>query len=337
VAVGLIPFHSNPMHSQRSATLTGLVAILLWSSSVGLMRSVSESFGPTGGAALIYTCASVVLLLTLGPTRVSQLPRRYLWVGGGLFVAYELCLSLSLGYASSGRQAIEVGMCNYLWPTLTMTAAILFNGQRSNALIVPGFALGVLGVCQVLGGDQGLDLGQMLLNIRSNPLSYGLALLGAVLWAAYCTVTPRLAQGSNGVTLFFMASAAVLWLKFGLGEQPAMQVSPKALGWLALSSCAMAFSYSAWNVGILRGHVTVLAGASQFIPVMSAGLAAVVLQAPLSWSFWQGACMVCAGSLLCWLATRGGRRISPPSASHPPASHPPSPPAPVPRRSGSDG
>lgn len=319
------------------ATLIGLLAILLWSSSVGLMRSVSESFGPAGGGALIYTCASVVLLLTLGPTRVSTLPRRYLLGGGALFVAYELCLSLSLGYASSGRQAIEVGMCNYLWPTLTMTAAILFNGQRSNALIVPGFALGVLGVCQVLGGDQGLDLAQMLANVRSNPLSYGLALLGAMLWAAYCTVTPRWARGSNGVTLFFMASAVALWIKFAIGEQPPMQPSPKALGFLALSSCAMAFGYSAWNVGILRGNVTVLAGASQFIPVMSAALAAVVLQTPLSWHFWQGACMVCAGSLLCWLATRGGRRVSPPSASHPPASHPPSPRAPAPRHTGSDG
>ncbi|EBV7827656.1 EamA family transporter, partial [Salmonella enterica subsp. enterica serovar Hadar] len=25
---------------------------------------------------------------------------------------------------------------------------------------------------------------------------------------------------------------------------------------------------------------------------------------PLSFSFWQGAVMVCVGSLLCWLATR---------------------------------
>ncbi len=28
--------------------------------------------------------------------------------------------------------------------------------------------------------------------------------------------------------------------------------------------------------------------------------------APLSFSFWQGALMVCGGSLLCWLATRRG-------------------------------
>ena len=62
--------------------------------------------------------------------------------------------------------------------------------------------------------------------------------------------------------------------------------------------------YAAWNVGILRGNVTILAGASYFIPVFSAAVAAAVLNTPLSLSFWQGASMVCAGSILCWLATR---------------------------------
>lgn len=202
------------MTGSKQATLIGLTAIALWSSIVGLIRGVSESFGATGGAALIYTVASAMLLLTVGPTRISQLPRRYLWVGGVLFVAYELCLSLSLGYANDARQAIEVGMVNYLWPTFTLTAAILFNGQKSSALIFPGFALGVLGVCWVLGGDQGLEAGAMLANVRSNPLSYGLAFVGALIWAAYCTVTARIAQGKNAVTLFFALTAASLWVKY---------------------------------------------------------------------------------------------------------------------------
>ena len=29
-----------------------------------------------------------------------------------------------------------------------------------------------------------------------------------------------------------------------------------------------------------------------------------LLGASLSWAFWQGAAMVCAGAILCWLATR---------------------------------
>ena len=41
----------KPGMRSRNATLVGLVAVLLWSAIVGLIRSVSESFGATGGAA----------------------------------------------------------------------------------------------------------------------------------------------------------------------------------------------------------------------------------------------------------------------------------------------
>jgi len=298
----------GPATARRRATLIGLLAVALWSAVVGLIRGVSQVFGATGGAALIYTVATGLLLLTVGPTRVSALPRRYLLWGGGLFVAYELCLSLSLGLADDAQQAIEVGMVNYLWPCFTLTAAILFNGQRANALIVPGFALGVLGVCQVLGGEHGLDAAEVLGHVRRNPVSYGLAFAGAVIWAAYCAVTARLARGANAVTLFFALTALTLWAKFLLQgpAHPPLAWSLHGAGLLMMAAAAMGFGYAAWNWGLLHGNMTVLAGASYFIPVLSAALAGLMLQAPLPLSFWLGAAMVCAGSLLCWMATRAG-------------------------------
>ncbi|VEB83414.1 Aromatic amino acid exporter YddG [Citrobacter koseri] len=68
------------------------------------------------------------------------------------------------------------------------------------------------------------------------------------------------------------------------------------------AALTLGFAYAAWNVGILHGNVTIMAVGSYFTPVLSSALAAVLLSAPLSFSFWQGAVMVCVGSLLCWLA-----------------------------------
>ncbi|CAJ95103.1 aromatic amino acid DMT transporter YddG [Cupriavidus necator] len=300
------------MQSKSKATLIGLIAILLWSSIVGLIRGVSENLGATGGAAMIYTVASALLLLTVGFVRMQDFPRRYLVWGSILFVSYELCLSLSIGYANSSRQAIEVGMVNYLWPSFTMLCAIAFNKQKANLLIIPGFLIAILGICWVLGGDQGLDFAGMAENIQDNPLSYGLAFLGALIWAAYCTVTNRIAEGRNGITLFFMLTALALWIKYFATESGSMEFSYQAVIYLALAASAMGFGYAAWNVGILHGNVTVLAGASYFIPVLSAALAAMLLRTPLSIAFWKGASMVCAGSILCWLATRGQRSKAPP-------------------------
>lgn len=290
--------------THKKATLTGLIAIILWSAIVGLIRGVSEGLGAVGGAAMIYTLSSLLLLLTVGFPKVKTFPRIYLLLGSLLFVSYEICLSLSLGYARSGTQAIEVGMVNYLWPCLTVLLSVLITRQKYSLIIIPGVAISLVGIAKVLAGEHTLSLAEIGNNIASNPLSYGLALAGAVIWALYCVLTQKIAQGSNGITLFFMLTALALWIKYVSASQPEMVITLPVLVSLALAALAMGLGYAAWNIGILHGNVTLLASASYFIPVLSAMLAAWMLNASLSINFWQGAGMVSLGSLLCWWSTR---------------------------------
>lgn len=289
---------------QNKATLIGLIAILLWSAIVGLIKSVSEGFGPVAGAALIYTCSAVLLLFTVGFPKIRQFPRQYLIIGSVLFVCYELCLSLSLGFTHSGRQAIEVGMVNYLWPSMTILLAVIVNRQKTSPLIIAGIILAVVGIARVLSGDRGFSLAEMINNVMDNPLSYGLAFSGAIIWSIYCVVTKGIANGHNGITLFFILTALALWVKYLLSPQPEFALSWSAWMSLLLAAIAMGFGYAAWNVGILYGNVTVLAAASYFIPIISAVLAAFMLDSHLTNSFWQGTAMVSLGSLICWRSTR---------------------------------
>jgi len=289
---------------RNTATFFGFVAIVLWSSIVGLIRNVSEGLGAIGGAAMIYTVASVLLWALVGLRTLRGASVRYLVWASVLFVSYELCLALSIGYAKTGQQAIEVGMVNYLWPTFVLLAAILCNGQRANLLIVPGCLISLVGIVWVLGGEQGLNVPAMLSNLEDNPLSYGLAFAGAVIWAAYCALTARMAKGANGVTLFFMLAAAALWIKYGLIGEGTLQWSLSAVLNVLLAAAAMGLGYAAWNVGIMYGNISVIAGASYFTPVLSAALAAALLGVPLSSAFWFGAVMVCVGAILCWISTK---------------------------------
>ncbi|WP_338556537.1 aromatic amino acid DMT transporter YddG [Erwinia sp. E_sp_B04_7] len=290
--------------TQKKATMIGLIAIVLWSAIVGLIRSVSEGFGAVGGAALIYTLSAVLLIFTVGLPKLSTFPRAYLIFGSLLFVCYELCLSLSLGFANTRTQAIEVGMVNYLWPGMTILLSVLINKQKTSLVIIPGLLLSVAGIGLVLGGGNGFSFREMSENIYSNPLSYGLAFTGAIIWAVYCVVTSKIARGCNGITLFFTLTAMTLWIKYLSAPQVPFNVSLHGIISLVLAACAMGFGYAAWNTGILHGNVTVLATASYFIPVISALLAALILGSDLSVSFWQGAAMVSFGSFICWWSTR---------------------------------
>ncbi|EJM27480.1 aromatic amino acid DMT transporter YddG [Pseudomonas sp. GM25] len=291
------------IRGERAATACGLLAIVLWSTAAGLIRGVSEHFGPLGGAAMIYTLGAILLVMFLGRPRLRSTSTLYLLLGSGLFVAYEVCLSLALGFASDRQQAIELGVVNYLWPCLTVVLAIFMNGQKTRWFIVPGSALALFGILWVVSG-QGLSLPGIIANVNSNPLSYSLALACAITFALYCNVTRRYANGQSLVVLFFVLTAIVLWVKWGVSSE---RISAFTLGnslELIATGIAMAGGYALWNIGILRGNLTLLATASYGAPVLSSAFAALWLGVSLQMQFWQGAVLVTAGSLLCWYATR---------------------------------
>jgi len=121
---------TNPRFDQ--ATLIGLSAVLMWSVTVGLFRSVAEIFGPIAGAAMIFSVAGLFANVIIGAPKLKIFPKPYLWVGGGLFVLYEVMLALSIGSATDRGQALELGMINYLWPSLTILFAVLAGQQRGH-------------------------------------------------------------------------------------------------------------------------------------------------------------------------------------------------------------
>ncbi|WP_280523316.1 aromatic amino acid DMT transporter YddG [Pseudomonas jessenii] len=291
------------IEGELAATACGLVAIILWSTAAGLIRSVSELIGPLGGAAMIYTLGAILLVFLLGKPRLRSTSKLYLFLGSALFVASEVCLSLALGFASNRNQAIELGVVNYLWPCLTVVLAIIMNGQKARWIIIPGTALALFGILWVVSGD-GLSLPGIIENVQSNPLSYSLALGCGITFALYCNVTRRYADGQNLVGLFFVLTAIVLWLKYLFSSEMIPAISLGGGLELVAAAVAMAGGYALWNIGILRGNLTLLATASYLAPVLTSAFAAVWLGVVLNIQFWQGAVLVTAGSLICWQATR---------------------------------
>lgn len=117
-------------------------------------------------------------------------------------------------------------------------------------------------------------------------------------------MTKRYAEGRNGVVLFFALVAISLWLKYLTSERTTLVFTLPASLELLGAGAAMAGGYALWNLGILRGNLTLMASASYFTPVLSSLFAMIWLTTPLGSAFWQGVAMVTGGSLLCWLATR---------------------------------
>ncbi|ELX7501432.1 aromatic amino acid DMT transporter YddG [Vibrio fluvialis] len=297
-------------------TLFGVAAILLWGCLMGLTRTVAEQFGPIGGAALIYSVASLFLLGVMGVPKFRGFSLRYVLIGGTLFVSYEICLALALGMANSRHQALEMAVINYLWPALTVLFAVLTSRKAVSLWVYPSIALAFIGVAWTITGEQGLSVSLIADNVATNPLTYAMAFFGAIIWAVYCNVTKIIANGQNAICVFFLATAAVLWGQYAASDEGPLVFNGIGTISLLLTGIVMGSGYALWNLAILRGNMLLLATLSYFTPVISTLFSALILGVLLGTSFWQGVAMVTLGSLICWWVTR--ERAAESSATHAP-------------------
>lgn len=271
---------------------------------MGFARAVTEMLGPVGGAASIYTVASVFLVLVMGVPKWRLYSLRYVLIGGGLFVAYEICLALALAMANSRQQAVEMLVINYLWPALTVLLAVLSSGKKTSVLVYPSIALAFFGVAWSITGEQGLTLAQIAANVATNPVTYAMAFVGAFLWAIYCNLTKRISNGQNAITLFFIMTAITLWIKYALSGETGMTLNLESGTLLLISGIAMGSGYALWNYAIIGGNMLLLATLSYFTPVLSTVISSFILGLVLTQSFIEGVVMVTVGSLMCWWVTR---------------------------------
>nr|WP_063378632.1 aromatic amino acid DMT transporter YddG [Pseudoalteromonas luteoviolacea] len=294
------------MPSQIRCTTYGVLAVLTWSAVLHLVRIVSEDFGVVGGAALVYTYAAVFLVAFLDMPNIKQFSRKYLLIGGVLFVAYELCLSLSLGFANSREQSTQVLIVNYLWPAFTVLGAVISrHNSASLPLLISGCILAFIGVCLVVSDDLTSLLYGALSSVKSNPLSFALAFCGAIIWAIYCNITKSISGGKNAITLFFAFTALTLWGKWYLLDAGFLtNFTFASIFILVLAGGGMALGYGLWNKAIISGNMIVLAVISYFTPVFSGMFGTVILNIELTESFWVGVTSITIGSLLCWQSTR---------------------------------
>lgn len=285
----------------------GLGAIISWGLLTILIRLINVSFGAALGTALYCTLGAAVLWIVRRQDSIRNLPPRYLWGAGALFVVYNICFGLALGLSRDSNQALEVSIVNFLWPTFMVLFSVLIPPRRrAGWTLIPGTLIAIWGTVIVVSGQVGINLSATISSISAFPLPYLLALCSGLSWALYSVLAPRLAQGHDGIAIFLSASAAGAWLiYFLLGDRLPVTLSLGGVAVLLVGALMTAAGYLLWDVGIKQGNLRVLAPCSYATPVLTSAAGAMILSATLDFAFWQGVALVTLGALLSWWATRG--------------------------------
>ena len=294
--------------SRRHATLLGLLAILLWSASVALVRSTGERLGPVTAGAVTYLLAGGGLLLVRAArgeaTPALRLPPRYLYGCGALFVGYTIAFFLALGLSASRVQTLEVGLLNYLWPVLTLVLSVPLLGFHARPTVWPGATLALGGVALVTLQGPGTSLDAWLASARS-PLAAALGLAGALAWALYSNLVRRWGpRAGGGAVPWFLFASGVAFLAIALARAVPSRLTAAALAECAALALVTGLGYLFWERAMRAGDHTLVAAASYLMPLLSTLVSCVYLRIAPAGALWLGCVLLVAGSLASWASVR---------------------------------
>lgn len=248
----------------RTATLTGLTAILMWS----LLAVLTVATGKIPAfqlAAMTFAIGALVGSLTwIGrPGAIRALRQELLaWIVGvgGLF-GYHALYFLALRFAPPA----EAGLLNYLWPLLIVLFSSLLPGERLAPHHIIGALLGLAGTVLLFAGNNmgGFAPGQLPGLLA--------AFVAAFVWATYSVMSRKLKSvPTDAVAGFCLATALLAALVHGLVEET---VWPDTLAqWLAITALGVGpvgAAFYSWDIGMKRGDIRVLGAASYATPLLS--------------------------------------------------------------------
>lgn len=299
-----------------AATLAGLGAIVLWSGTVALGRSLSEKVGSLTGGGATYILGGLLYLgwwatrhRSLTTTASAPSPSRDVsrarWsrhlLCGGLFAGYALLLFLALGRAHGREQVLTVGLINYLWPPLTVLFAVPILGKTARWMLGPGLLLALAGMTLVMFQEQvaARSWSSVGIGLRSNPLPLGLAAAAAMAWALYSNLVRRLGGGHGSgmeVGLYELAAGGLLLAARLFLPENGAWTSTALLEASALGT-ATAVAYGLWDWSMRRGNLILVASFSYLTPLLSTLVSCLYLSVEPGPVLWLGCGLLILGSI----------------------------------------
>lgn len=276
-----------------TATLIGLVALLLWSA----LAALTVATGAIPAFQLLAMTFAIGALAGMAgwlfrPAAMTALRQRpVVWFVGvaGLF-GYHALYFLALRFAP----AAEAGLLNYLWPLLIVLMSAWLPGERLALHHIAGALLGFAGVVMLFGGDlSGAFQGRYAPGFLA-------ALCAAFVWASYSVLSRKFGAVPTDVVTGFCIATAVLAALVHFTFEPT--VMPQTLlQWTAIVALGLGpvgLAFYAWDIGMKRGDIRLLGAASYATPLLSTLLLIVTGYAEPTSSLWLAAFLIAGGGLL---------------------------------------
>ncbi|MET0814063.1 MAG: EamA family transporter [Pseudoxanthomonas sp.] len=252
------------MPQLKAATLSGLLAIVLWS-SLALLTTATEGLPAFEVLAIGFGFAALFgLLRTSLRGRDGWRRLRQPWSALALTTAALFGYHALYFIALKRAPAVEANLLNYLWPLLIVVFAGLLAGVRIRGVQIVGTLLGLAAAIVLVTRGSGIEIQPRYLP------GYLAALCAAVIWAAYSVLNRRHAQVSSEAIIVACALVALFGLLAHLGCEES--VTPSSMQWLVLALMGfgpVGAAFLLWDHGTKHGDIAVLGSLSYLAPLLS--------------------------------------------------------------------
>jgi drug/metabolite transporter (DMT)-like permease len=270
--------------------LAGILAIIIWSVSPLLVIGAGNT-PPFMMSFMALTFASGLLYIRSYFLKhdfkeiIFQPLKAYVLttIGIGGYVVFWF-----LGFKNA--PAFEANTLNYLWPVLLVVFSHVATKESPSLLTMLGLISGFAGT--VLLFSQGKDFainGEFL-------WGYIFALMGAVIWAVYSTLTRYVIFPSKAMASFMLVPGLIsLGIHLAI-EKPYVPTESEMLFVILLGFTRLSFVL--WDYAMKHAQVVLISSLSYFIPVVSTILLMVLGYVPRNEMILLSAILVIGGCLV---------------------------------------
>jgi len=286
--------------SRTTATLIGLIAILLWA-TLAFATSATGAVPPFLLTALTFTIGGAVGIGAAFARGVGFSVLRQPWPVwlhgvGGLF-GYHFFYFSALKLAPPA----EAGLIAYLWPLLIVLLSAFLPGERLRPAHIIGALMGLAGTVVLLSAKAG-GFGFA----PQYAWGYAAAALCAVIWSVYSVASRRFQSVPTEVVSGFCLATALLSAICHMLFEPSIWPANGA-EWaavIALGIGPVGIAFYTWDIGMKHGDIRLLGVASYAAPVLSTLLLVATGFAVASWSLAAACVLIVGGALVATLLAR---------------------------------
>jgi drug/metabolite transporter (DMT)-like permease len=308
----MMNIHKFKISENLLATLAGIFAVIIWSTTIAFSKSVMETEGNYSAMFMIYFFGGILLFGILFVwlkkdffTKWKKLPRSYYTRIGIFLLLNNTLLFIAIGLTSNKNELLIVTIINYLWPIITYIIKVpMFHIKPKIGLFVFSIVLAISGVMIAFSQEYTIKEFIMIINTANYSIwAYLLTLLTAISWALYSNLTKKYHTDDDVAALpiiFIVSGLLFLFVQIFKGQFVFSGLTSlfKNYELIYMIICPTALAYLFWYIAMKKGNKNLVVSFSFLIPLLSILVLSLKFSKEIGILFWVAALFLITGAFL---------------------------------------